>query len=171
MENCKFIRLYNKVKESLKNPVLDVRYAVYNLRALFSTGKVEGFTQEQRTNFFKLVKEYNHYVHNKIRDLRKELRNAESPIYENFEESELGSYAGSYCMGYQRNISCEEEKALKQKLEFYEYNLISFEGEVIPNDSTERISLVETIKKSRLLEKILRNDSIHVEDIDLKIIQ
>lgn len=171
MENYKFLCLYYNAKDSFKNPILDVRYAYYNIQAIFSKSKVEGFTQEQRSLFFNLIKEYNHYVNIRIREIKKRISHAEYPIYENFEESELGAYAGSYCMGYERTISCKEEAELKQELEFYECSLISFKGEVIPNDSTKRIPLNETIQKSRYFENILRNDSIHLKDIEMNIVQ
>ena len=170
MKNLNFIRLYRESQKSLEGlGVVDYERVHNNIYSIYYEAKKEGLNVEQRNIFFNLIRQFNHKANNRIRSLRRQLRNDKTPIREYYDESELGAYAGSYIEGYEYNLTYEEKQFLKRSLEWFEDSLISFEGEIIPNDLTIRIPLEETERKIQLFEQIIDDDSIEANSVHIQV--
>lgn len=170
MKNLNFIRLYRESQKSLEGPgVVDYERVHNNIYSIYFEAKKDGFNIEQRNIFFNLIRQFNHKVNDQIRRIKRQIRNDKTPIREYYDESELGAYAGSYIVDYEYNLTYEEKQSLKRSLEWFEDILISFEGEIIPNDPIIRISLEETERKIQLFERIIDDDSIKANSVHIQV--
>lgn len=170
MKNLSFIRLYRESQKSLEGPgIVDYERVHSNIYSIYFEAKKDGLNIEQRNFFFNLIRQFNHKVNDRIRSIRRQLRNEKTPIREYYDESELGAYAGSYIEGYEYNLTYEEKLSLKRSLKWFEHILISFEGESIPNDSSIRIPLEETERKIQLFERIIDDDSIVSNSVHIQV--
>lgn len=163
MNNIDFLKRFSYYSSIIKGHYI-CHKGYEHIQDLYRYAKDYGLTDEQREKFFTFVRCHNKEVHSRIREINKRLSHAEEAIYEDFDESELGDYAGRYCTGYERLISKEEEDSLICQLERLEKLIISFKDEVIKRDPVSRIPLIETLKKWRAYQEMLKNDTTNEAD-------